>query len=294
MTAPDWFERAIAEAPERRHVEVDGARIETLAWGQRGRPGLLFLHGNAATADLWRFVAPFFSGSHRVGALSWSGMGGSDWRATYSLDGFVNEIVTCARELGLFDGPGKPAIVAHSAGGLAALQAAHLHGDRFAAAVIVDTLVIPAGMKLPPYRGHRVYPTLAEALARFRFAPPQPTAHRFLVDLIARSSVHEVPGGWSWRFDPALFGKFPREGLAEMRCPIAYVAGEHSALLTPDRLAATRAALPAGTPFVVVPGAHHHVMVDEPIAFVSVIRTLLATYQGIVVSTGVDERGACS
>src|SRR5690606_30884892 len=49
--APAWFHEMLALAPERRFHEVDGARIETLVWGEAGRPGLLFLHGNAAHAD---------------------------------------------------------------------------------------------------------------------------------------------------------------------------------------------------------------------------------------------------
>src|SRR3712207_9584205 len=56
-----------------------------------GKPGLLFLHGNGAHADWWSFIAPFFADTHRVAALSWSGMGGSDHRERYSIDGFVAE-----------------------------------------------------------------------------------------------------------------------------------------------------------------------------------------------------------
>ena len=89
--APAWFEAALARAPERRSVEVEGANIESLSWGERGKPGLLFLHGNGAHADWWSFIAPFFADTHRVAALSWSGMGGSDHREHYSLDTFVAE-----------------------------------------------------------------------------------------------------------------------------------------------------------------------------------------------------------
>src|SRR5437870_1749792 len=48
---PGWFDKAIANAPERSFVDVRGAAIETLTWGQRGKPGVLFLHGNGANAD---------------------------------------------------------------------------------------------------------------------------------------------------------------------------------------------------------------------------------------------------
>ena len=59
--APAWFERVVAIEPERTFVAVEGAQVETLAWGERGKPGLIFLHGGAAHADWWSFIAPFFA-----------------------------------------------------------------------------------------------------------------------------------------------------------------------------------------------------------------------------------------
>ena len=77
---PAWFDAAIAQAPERTMITVEGANIELLTWGEVGKPGLLLLHGNGAHADWWSFIAPFFAKDWRVAAISWSGMGGSDWR----------------------------------------------------------------------------------------------------------------------------------------------------------------------------------------------------------------------
>jgi len=82
--APSWFEAALAQAPERLTVQVEGAPIEMLAWGRRGDPGLLLLHGFAAHADWWTFIAPYLADGRRVVASSWSGMGGSGWRPAYS------------------------------------------------------------------------------------------------------------------------------------------------------------------------------------------------------------------
>ena len=68
--APAWFEWALAQAPERKMVRVDGADIELLAWGEVGKPGLIFVHGNSAHADWWSFIAPFLADRYRVAALS--------------------------------------------------------------------------------------------------------------------------------------------------------------------------------------------------------------------------------
>ncbi|MHB8285667.1 MAG: alpha/beta fold hydrolase, partial [Caulobacteraceae bacterium] len=72
--APAWFAAALAQAPDRSFVPVEGVNIELLAWGERGRPGLLFLHGGRAHADWFSFIAPFFADDYRVGAVSMSGM----------------------------------------------------------------------------------------------------------------------------------------------------------------------------------------------------------------------------
>ena len=64
--APAWFQAAIADLPERSTVTVQGAPIETLAWGRAGDPGLLLLHGNGAHADWFSFIAPQLKAGRRV------------------------------------------------------------------------------------------------------------------------------------------------------------------------------------------------------------------------------------
>src|SRR6202522_2874583 len=66
--APKWFHDAVAQAPERTLVPVLGANIELLAWGDRGNPGLVLVHGNCAHADWWSFIAPFIAHDYRVAA----------------------------------------------------------------------------------------------------------------------------------------------------------------------------------------------------------------------------------
>ncbi|MCA6284759.1 MAG: hypothetical protein IM658_13915, partial [Phenylobacterium sp.] len=82
--SPEWFRSALAQAPERSHVVSLGARIEMLVWGERGKPGLLLVHGNSAHADWWSFIAPFLAQDFRVASMSLAGMGDSDWRETYA------------------------------------------------------------------------------------------------------------------------------------------------------------------------------------------------------------------
>lgn len=286
--APAWFTAALADAPERSTIEVDGADLEVLTWGERGKPGLLLLHGNGAHADWWSFIAPFFIADYRIAAFSWSGMGGSGHRPSYSVDAFVAEIFAVAEAAGLFDA-GPPKVVAHSFGGFPMMAAVHTQGERFAAAVIIDTPFRAPGEPggRPPNatnRPHRVYPTLAAALARFRFAPVQGCPNPFIADYIARKSLVEVDardgGGWTWRFDPFLWHRFEVGDapalLADPRCPVALIWGERSLLMPPERIAAMRALLPPGSPAIAIPDAEHHVMIDQPLAFISALRGLFA------------------
>jgi len=281
--APAWFTRVVDVEPERLTADIQGARIEILAWGERGRPGLIFLHGNGAHADWWRFSAPFFAADYRVAALSWSGMGGSDWRSAYHASIFAEEALAAAQVTGLFDGPTRPVIVAHSFGGFLALYCAARFGERFAGAVIVDTPIEPPGAMpdRPPrrHRPNRTYPTFEAALARFRLAPPQACENLYALDFIARRSIKQTPEGYTWRFDPFIWREFelgdPTPLLQRPACPVALVWGDRSNLMTPDVVAHMAAIAPPGSPLIAIPEADHHVMIDQPLAFVAALRGLL-------------------
>ncbi len=298
--APGWFAHALAQAAERALVTVAGARIETLAWGERGRPGLLLLHGNGAHADWYSFIAPHLTGERRVVAMSWSGMGGSDWRKTYSRELFVSEALEVAHATGLFAAGQAPVVVGHSFGGRIAIALAAEHGEKFHAAVLVDPPVFslehprdraersrrptPRMRELKP---HRVYASLEAALARFRFAPSQGCANLFIADYIARRSlrpaVREGGGeGWTWRFDPFLWRDLrmgdPMPQIGAARCPIALIRGADSRLMKPEDAISMMRILPQGSPFIEIPDADHHVMVDQPLAFIEALAKLLATW----------------
>lgn len=284
--APAWFGAALANAPEVARVEVDGASLETLAWGERGKPGLLFLHGNGAHARWWSFIAPFFAADYRVAAFSWSGMGGSQHRDAYRVETFVAEIFGVAAATGVSEA-GPPLVVGHSFGGFPMMAAAATRGPEMKAAIILDTPFRGVGEEggRPPnatLRPHKVYPTLVDALARFRLAPPQGCENLYIADYIARGSLIEVAGGWSWAFDPFLWARFEigdaRALLKAPGCPVGLVWGEKSLLMPPDRIAAMREVLPAGSPAVGIPDAEHHVMIDQPLALVSAMRGLFAAW----------------
>jgi pimeloyl-ACP methyl ester carboxylesterase len=300
--APPWFARALADAPRRTFTEVEGARIETLAWGEPGQPGLLLLPGSGAHADWYSFIAPHLAHGRRVAAMSWSGMGGSDWRAHYSPEIFMAEALAVAQASGLFAAREMPVIVAHSFGGRIAIGLAAQKLRHFRAAMIVDPPVFspatraeraasprPQTMRTRAFRPHRIYPSLEAALARFRFAPVQPCANLFIADFIARRSLKQVTDddgapGWTWRFDPFLWRDLeigdPDPLIAAARCPVALIRGGRSRLMRAGDASHMMALLPKSSPFLEIADADHHVMVDQPLVFVETLERLLAEWPG--------------
>ena len=118
---PAWFTSAIEHTPEERFLEVDGTPIHTLSWGDPGNPGLVFVHGGAAHAQWWSFIAPLFAHEWHAVALDLSGHGDSGRRAAYGHDRWANEVISVARSSGF---PGPPVVVGHSLGGMVTIQTA--------------------------------------------------------------------------------------------------------------------------------------------------------------------------
>ena len=301
--APTWFTSALKREPNRTLHTVHGAPIETLTWGDVGKPGLLLLHGKMAHADWWSFIAPFFADHYRVAALSWSGMGRSGWRDAYSIELMTEEIDAVARAAGLFEGSAPPVLVGHSFGAFAGLHYAAERGAALGGLITLDLPLLSREQRqaqaarrsddlLAPPRANRVYATLPDALARFRFAPPQRCDNLFIADFVARISLKQVARegevgsngepGWTWRFDPKIWhGLRPGDrmhGLAQAQCPLAVMWGACSELVNPDIVKQVATLAPAGTPFIEIPAARHHVMVDEPMALVAALRALLSTW----------------
>ena len=286
--APQWFTEAVAVQPESRFVEVEGARIHYLRWGDRARPGLLLVHGNAAHAYWWSFIAPFLARNFNVAAVDLSGMGDSDWRPEgYSMEVFAREELAVCEDAGMFAVAEPPVIVAHSFGGFVTLLTGALYGERLAGTVIVDSPVNPPGRwrEGPPHtnRPHKVYPTLAAALSRFRLLPPQSCDNLYLLDWVARHSLKETDSGFSWKFDPAIWRDFSigdtAARLKATKCRIAVFRGEHSILLPPQIGEYMFNLLGRAAPVVEIPQAQHHIMLDQPLALVAALRALLADWE---------------
>lgn len=285
VDAPAWFRRALDDAPTHGEVKVEGARIHYLQWGQRGRPGIVFVHGGAAHAHWWSFIAPLFTREYCVAALDLSGHGDSDRRDAYPRELWAREVIAVAADAG-FDGP--PIVVGHSMGGFVTITAAVDYGDRLAGAVVLDSPVRRPdpeeveGARGKSFRNPKVYPDVETALRHFRTVPDQPTSLPYVIDHIGRTSLEEVENGFTWKFDPVIFERTtPRathEILPDVRCRLALFRAEHG-LVTPDIGETMYELLGRNAPVIEIPEAYHHIMLDQPLSLVTGLRTLLADWE---------------
>jgi len=289
---PAWFEAYLGHEPELGEAEVEGARIVWQRWGDPGKPGVVLIHGGVAHMNWWDFIGPALAKQRCVTALTLTGMGESDWREEYHLETYAREVMAAARASGADRSDSPLVVIGHSFGGFVTMELARQFGGEIGGAVILYAPVRPPGEQrrsAPPRRGGRVYEDLPTALSRFRLLPDQDCDNPYLVDHIARHSLKPVTGedgarGWTWKFDPDLWPKMryaeqaPAEFLRRVDCPLAFMRGEISALVTGEVWRYMAKVLPEGTPMVSIPEARHHLMLDQPLALIAALRTLLNTW----------------
>ncbi len=284
--APPWFTEAITTPYEEHTVRVDGCDIHYLAWGDARKPGLVLVHGGAAHAHWWSFIAPHLTRDYRVVALDLSGHGESGRREDYPRDQFAREVFGVIEDASF---TGKPIVVGHSLGGIVTIITAATFGEQLAGAVIVDSPVrkpdpeTQEGTRGKAFRNPKVYPSEEEALAHFRLVPSQPCDNDFIVDHIARHSLRETDHGFTWKFDKRVFpstAPLPMSDyLKQVPCRIALMRGEWSVVVLPETAEYMYELLERNAPLVEIPQAHHHLFLDQPLAFIAALRTLLADWE---------------
>jgi pimeloyl-ACP methyl ester carboxylesterase len=297
-STPPWFQEALATPRREGWLDSAGCPIHYFSWGDPANPGVLLLHGFLAHSRCFAFVAPLLAKDFHVVAYDFSGMGDSGSREGYPDEVRLQELMDVARGTGLFDAGHKPTIIAHSYGGSVGLIAMEQYHEHFAGLVVCDLMTLrperlkahrkqgggPPGSQ-DPKRPNRVYPDYETAKGRFVLSPPQKVNEEYLFDYMAYHSLKEVEGGWCWKFDPSVFehtGDLPERMLAQAnrisKAPgrIVIVYGEESALFDADSAEYVRECGGGHIPMIGIPDARHHLMLDQPVAFASVLKALLA------------------
>jgi pimeloyl-ACP methyl ester carboxylesterase len=277
---PAWFTAALAAPVAERTAMVQGAPVAYRAWGEPAGRGIVLVHGGAAHSRWWDHIGPLLAGGRRVVAIDLSGHGDSGRRESYSLDGWAREVLAVAADAGL---TAPPVVIGHSMGGLVTLRVAALAGAQIEGAVVIDSPVRDmapeehAAQEQRVFRTLKVYPSREAILARFRPIPDQPVLG-YIADHVAAASIRQADGGWTWKWDPRIFGRqAPGSPLTRLDCRVALFRAEHG-IMSAEMSDVMYDRLGRVAPVVEIPAAGHHVMLDQPIALVAAIRTLLSDW----------------
>lgn len=284
--APKWFTDALAMPREERFLEVEGCRIRYLRWGDAAKPGIVLVHGGAAHVEWWSFLAPQLASQYHVVAPELSGHGDSGRREEYPRELWAREVMAVAADAGIV---GAPVLVGHSLGGFVSIVAASVYGDRLAGAIIVDSPVrrpdpeSEEGARGRAFRNPKTYADLETAIQHFHLIPPQPCENKYIVDHVARHSLKKTDAGWTWKFDPRVFVKTSlvpmSDYLAHVRCRVCVFRGELSFLVPPEIAEYMYGLLDRNAPIVEIPQSHHHLILDQPLAFIAALRAILADWE---------------
>lgn len=263
-------------------VEANGLTLRYLDYGGAGKPQLLCVHGGAAHAHWYDFVAADYVADFHVRSIDLRGHGDSDWKtpASYLYRDYAADLDAAVRAMGWQDF----VLMGHSMGGMVSLLYAALFPGRLARLIIVDTL-----FDLPPERVARLrgvgekpgttYASCDELVARYRLRPGISVAPPEVVRHIALHSGRAVEeGGWRLKFDRAVYGtREAHDGLpywSDVKVPSLLVRGGESERISDAMYAEVKTRCPSAE-LATVAGAHHHVMLDQPAAFNAAVKDFL-------------------
>jgi pimeloyl-ACP methyl ester carboxylesterase len=265
-------------------VEANGIKLHYLDYGTAGRRPMLCVHGGAAHAHWFDFVAPGLTPDHHVLSLDLRGHGDSAWAVdphTYSWQTYAEDINALAEKLDLTDF----VLIGHSMGGMVSLVYAATHPGRMGRLVIVDSIMLMPADRISSMREFgakpaRSYATQEELIARYRLEPAE--SQMAAPEVIRRMAVHSgrqhADGRWRHKADRRVYANFEQiEGVPlweKVKVPALAIRGERSTRFTPEVLAEVQARAPQ-VEMAEVPASDHHITLDNPQGFVDVVRTFL-------------------
>ncbi len=251
-------------------VSVDGKRAHAATGGREGGPDepvVILIHGAGMDRTLWQLQTRNIAhGGRRVLALDMPGHGLSEGPALTAIDDMADWVTRFMDAAGV----GSASVIGYSMGSLAALELAARHPGR------VDKLVLMGIADEMP-----VHPELlAAARANLPLGP----------DLIvfwglgapARIGGHPLPGLWVSGAVETLLKhsaagvlaadlaacdvyKGGYEAAAKIGCPVRLVLGQEDSMAPAKKgLALGKAMTAADVSSVVIPGAGHMMMLEQP------------------------------
>jgi pimeloyl-ACP methyl ester carboxylesterase len=265
-----------------RDIEAGGVRLHYLDYGTAGRHPLLCIHGGAASAHWFDYVAGAFTGDYHVRALDQRGHGDSAWvdPPAYAYADYAADINRVVEKLDLRDFY----LIGHSMGGMVSLVYTATYPGRVKKLVVVDTSIKLSEERLGSMRerGSRAgtqYKSREDLVSRFRLRPST-VAPKEIVQRIAGYSAKQLPhGAWQHKFDRNVYAiREAIDGLPfwkSVKIPALLVKGDRSERITPEIYAAVKARCPQ-VGLAEVAHSDHHITLDNPAGFVAAVKPFLA------------------
>jgi pimeloyl-ACP methyl ester carboxylesterase len=260
-----------------RHVWVDGAlRLHCLLWGADDAATVMLVHGNGGHAHWWDALVPCFVPGFRLIAPDLRGHGESEWPVlpAYGLAQFTADLLAIAERLA----PRRFAIIAHSMGARAAAWFAARHPERVRALALLETTLRGVDAETAQrWRGRvigrregRRYPSYADAVAAFRFVPPEARVAPAIAADLSHHAVRQcAPNEWTFRFDRAVL-TLEGDGagdisalVAGLSCPLWIARGRNSSVIVRREFDALRAQR-TDVELHDFDGGHHFFLSDPP------------------------------
>ena len=267
---------------EDRYAEVGGVRLHYLDYGTEGRAPMLCVHGGAASAHWFDYVAGAFNTNYHVRALDQRGHGDSAWvdPPAYAYADYAADINRFVQKLDLRDF----VLIGHSMGGMVSLFYTSRYPGRVKKLVVVDTSIKLSEERLNSMRdrGSRAgteYKSREELISRFKLRPGT-LAPKDIVDSIAGHSARQFPDGvWRHKFDRSVYAiREAIDGLPfwkEVKIPVLLIKGDRSERITPEIYAAVKERCPQ-VELAEVANSDHHITLDNPTGFVAAVKPFLA------------------
>ncbi|MCH9673531.1 MAG: alpha/beta hydrolase [Gammaproteobacteria bacterium] len=267
-----------------RTVSVSGLRLHYLDFalgpasetppGEDPRPKMVCIHGGAAHAHWFDFVASAFTEQFRVLSLDLRGHGDSEWakESDYTYQRYAADVAEFVETLAI----GPVALVGHSMGGMVSLVTAASYPEHIETLVVIDSMMQMTPERASTLRGigegkGRSFDTREAFIAGFKIRPAGTSAEPHIVRHMAQHSCRaDDAGQWRNKFDRNVYAKrHPIDGFdywSRVRAPALLVAGGASDRITPQVLARVRASCPHVS-LHTVPDAGHHVTLDNPAGY---------------------------
>lgn len=286
MSTQSYNTAALKPAPySDLYVEVDGLKLHVQDYGTAGKPQMLCVHGSAAHAHWYDFVASGLNDEFHVLAPDQRGHGDSEWDRSanpeYNYDRYAADLHELCEKLDLRDF----ILIGHSMGGLVSTVYAATYPGRARAFILVDSsLNMPAeriaNMNAVGSREGSSYATASEFLANYKIRPSGSSATPDMVRHLGMHSGRQFEDGrWRNKVDRNVYARRVGRNLipywAHIKIPALLLSGDRSNRISPQIVAQVKEHAPQ-VHVAEVAGCDHHLTLDNPLGFVEACKRWIA------------------